>query len=163
MPVEFESLLIGEEYGRPELAKLWGYRDWHAIGRGIFTPSKEKKLVLFVTEEKQEALTQYRDHFDGDQLFMQGEKSHSSDHRLALSTNSGDEIHLFHRRIHHIDFTYLGLVQLVGHRIREDVPSEFVFRTSRSEAIASSALKSLGSLAQPWGVRCASFEASGPD
>lgn len=31
--VVMDSLLLGGTYDRPELAKLWGYQDWHAIGR----------------------------------------------------------------------------------------------------------------------------------
>lgn len=85
MPVLFDRLIFGEAYDRPELAELWGYEDWHAIGRGIVTPKGDNKVVLFVTKEKQDTLAQYQDHFDGDQLFMDGETNHANDNRLVAA------------------------------------------------------------------------------
>ncbi len=109
--VTFEAIDVGKEFDRPQLAQLWGYKDWHAIGRGIVTPSGQPVIVLFVTAEKQEHLPQYSDHFDGTTLAMDGEDSHQNDHRLAKATEAGDQIHLFFRKRHHQAFVYVGRVQ----------------------------------------------------
>lgn len=140
MPVAFDTLIPGEEYGRKELAALWGYQDWHAIGRGIVTPSGGDKVILFVTKEKQAALTQYQDHFVGDQLHMDGETNHANDQRLVDAAVKGEQIHLFYRDRHHQDFTYFGQVSLARSTINQGSPSQFVFDTKRTEALAASAL-----------------------
>lgn len=140
MPVTFDQLVLGEEYGRPELATLWGYATWNAISRGVITPAGDNKIVLFVTREKQEALTQYQDHFDGERLHWEGETNHANDDRVVNAAGAGDEIHLFFRERHHSDFTYFGPITLVEHSIHLDRPSQFVFDTRRSEAVANSAL-----------------------
>jgi len=136
MPVTFESVLQGEEYDRPTLASLWGYQSWNALGRGIVTPANEKTIVLFVTKEKQETLTQYEDHFDGDTLHMEGETNHSHDDRLVNAERIGDQIHLFYRERHHSSFTYFGEVWLVHSSIHQDKPCRFVFSTIRSTVLA---------------------------
>lgn len=141
MAVTWDALLIGETYGRPELAALWGYRDWHAIGRGIVTPANEKVVVLFVTEEKQDSQVQYRNHFDGDRLHMDGETNHANDMRLMNSQAAGDSVLLFHRSRHHCDFTFYGLASLLECQIHDDQPSKFLFQTERSLAIATSCLR----------------------
>jgi 5-methylcytosine-specific restriction protein A len=134
------GLIVGEQYERPELAEMWGYRDWHAIGRGIVTPRDKNKIILFVTKVKQETLTQYQDHFEGDCLHMEGERNHANDTRLVNAEESGDEIHLFYRERHHMRFTYYGLVALTEHTLRDDAPSSFVFEALRINATANSAL-----------------------
>src|SRR5215203_1400695 len=106
MPVSMDTLLPGEEYDRPYLARLWGYDSWTAIGRGIFTPANDNKIILFVTREKQRSLTQYRDYFDGDVLHIEGESGRTSDQRIIDSTTSGDKVFLFFRERHHRPFTY---------------------------------------------------------
>lgn len=140
MPVTFDCLVAGEEYGRPELATLWGYATWNAIARGVITPAGDNKIVLFVTREKQEALTQYQDHFAGDRLHWEGETNHANDNRVVSAAEAGDEIHLFYRERHHSGFTYFGQITLAEHTLNRDSPSQFVFDTRRTEAIAASAL-----------------------
>lgn len=68
MPVSLEKLKIGQEYERPYLADIWGYKGFQAISRGVVTPSGTKYIILFVTKQKQEALTQYNDYLDGELL-----------------------------------------------------------------------------------------------
>lgn len=128
MPISMSSLVVGRQYERPELAKLWGFASHHAISRGVVTQTGLPYIVLFVTHKKQKTLTQYRDFIDGDRLHWEGEQNHGSDDRIVRSKYSGDEIHLFYRDRHHSPFTYLGEVVLLGHEIREDGPSRFEFR-----------------------------------
>ena len=112
MPVSFKSLVVGNSYDRLFLSELWGYRGFQAIARGVVTPANSKIIVLFVTEEKQESLTQYRDFLEGNLLHWEGEERHSSDDRVINAAAAGDEIHLFYRKMHHSPFVYMGPVQL---------------------------------------------------
>jgi len=138
--IRLEHLIPGEIYERPYLAKLWSYRDWHAIGKGVITPANENKIILFITKEKQETLTQYRDYFDGNTLHAEGETDHSTDDRIINSESSNDEIYLFFREKHHTPFTYYGRVYLSDYEQNTDKPSHFTFKTSKSEVIAASSL-----------------------
>lgn len=60
MPVSFKALQTGQSYDRPKLARMWGYRSFNAISRGVVTPAQTKYIVLFATKEKQEAPIQRR-------------------------------------------------------------------------------------------------------
>lgn len=127
MPVSFENIVIGQTYDRPELADLWGYRGFQAIARGVVTPANTNLIILFVTEQKQDSLTQYNDFLDGSLLHWEGEKKHSSDLRVINASAAGDEIHLFHREIHHTPFTYKGKIELEQHVQLVSRPSQFIF------------------------------------
>ena len=128
MPVNFTSLKFGQTYERPFLAKLWGYQSFHALSKGVITPAGTKYIIFFVTKDKQQALTQYNDYIDGNMLFWEGEEKHSSDKRVIEANKNGDEIHLFYREVHHTSFVYFGKISLTDYQLRENAPSEFVFR-----------------------------------
>jgi len=123
--VSFESLIIGHTYDRPFLAKKWGYQTFNAISRGVFTPRDQRIIVFFITKEKQEALTQYVDHIDNDLLFWEGEIGHGNDDRII---SMHDEVHIFYRDRHHMDFTYKGRAILGNYRLYSDRPSRFNFQ-----------------------------------
>ena len=128
MQVNFKALEFGQSYERPFLAKLWGYQSFHAISKGVVTPANTKYIILFVTKDKQQALTQYNDYIDGNMLFWEGEEKHSSDKRVVEANKNGDEIHLFYRDTHHSPFVYFGRISLTDFQLSESAPSEFVFR-----------------------------------
>lgn len=128
MHISFEALTIGAEYERPQLAVLWGYKSHHAISRGVITPAGTQVVILFVTKEKQESFTQYRDYLEADILHWEGEKLHGSDDRIVNSEKNGDEVHLFFRERHHSSFVYFGRIHLLHHELRTDRPSHFSFR-----------------------------------
>jgi len=98
-----------------------------SFSRGVFTPSKQNLIILFVTKVKQECLTQYQDFIQDDLLFWEGEQGHGSDQRIAHASQNGEEIHLFYRGRHHSHFTYHGRIILVGWTPFRDKPSEFRF------------------------------------
>ena len=133
VPVRFENLQIGKAYDRPFLASLWGYKGFQAISRGVVTPSKTKYIILFVTENKQEAPTQYNDSLDGELLYWEGEERHSSDSRIINADTANDEIHLFYRDVHHSPFIYYGEIFLKKHKLRIVEPSQFVFNTNKKD------------------------------
>src|SRR4030042_1788007 len=122
--INFEALTIGYKYDRPFLAKLWGYKSFNAISRGVFSPQGLGVLIFFITKEKQEALTQYEDHIDSDVLFWEGEKGHGSDKRIV---EKKDQIHIFYRERHHSDFTYEGRAILRSYNLFSERPSKFSF------------------------------------
>lgn len=140
MHLNFENLNVGEPYDRPFLANLWGYKDWHAIGRGAVTPKNDKKIVFFVTKEKQDVLTQYMDNLEDDLLYMEGEKFHSSDNRIINSNESSDELYLFYREKHHAPFIYYGRIYLISYEKKISKPSKFVFSISKTDAISMRSL-----------------------
>ena len=140
MGVKFDELVEGNAYGRKYLAEYWGYKSFNAIGRGIVTPKDKKIIILFITKEKQASLEQYNDSFDGQNLLMDGETTHSNDQRLIDSLDN-DQVNLFYREVHHSDFIYCGEVYLVGFSINDDIPSRFAFSRSKEKAISSNALR----------------------
>lgn len=128
MPVSFENIQIGSEYTRPELAELWGYAGYEAISRGAVTPRKTLFIILFITREKQQFLTQYEDYLENGILEIEGETNHAADERIINATTTGDEIHLFYRDRHHMSFTYYGPIELLRYESYTDSPSRFTFR-----------------------------------
>lgn len=126
--ISFKSLVFGQCYERPFLAKLWGYQSFHALSKGVVTPTNTKFIILFVTKDKQQALPQYNDYIDGNLLFWEGEDKHSSDKRIANANINNDEIHLFYRHTHHTPFIYFGRITPTDYQFKKDVPSEFIFK-----------------------------------
>jgi putative restriction endonuclease len=128
MAFDPQALELGRLYSRTDLYPLWGYAGIEAISRGVITPRSGKFIILFVTRQKQQSLTQYHDFISEDYLHWEGEKGHGSDRRIASAAERGDEIHLFYRDIHHTPFRYHGQVLLLRFIAHRDRPSEFVFR-----------------------------------
>jgi hypothetical protein len=125
MPVQFDSIPKGSEWDRNELAKLWGYQSFHALARGVVTPAGQKHIVLFVTEQKQESLTQYDDRLVEKELHWEGEDGHQNDLRIAHAAENSDEIHVFYRERHHAPFRYLGEVRVKKATLLSNQPSQF--------------------------------------
>src|SRR5688572_23326444 len=101
--IDFSQILIGEEYSRQTLAKMWGYESIDAIRRGVITPQGRNLIVFFITKEKSRLMTKYEDHIDQDILFWEGENAHGSDKRILLKN---DFIHVFYRERERSDFMY---------------------------------------------------------
>jgi hypothetical protein len=125
--VIFDGIAVGTDWEREQLAARWGYRTFHALARGVFTPAGDNKIILFVTETKQQELTQYADQLRGKTLTWEGEAGHSNDLRIAQADQKGDEIHVFYRERHHIAFRYLGRVRMKEAKLLTDKPSQFIF------------------------------------
>jgi hypothetical protein len=85
-----EPLEIGKRYDRQVLARLWGLAGFEAISRGVYTPAGQKLIILFVTREKQDCLTQYRD-------FLQEERVLRSGHIKPWAKSSVQEARNFTR------------------------------------------------------------------
>jgi hypothetical protein len=132
--LNFSNIKIGKRYDRPWLASQWGFRGYEAISRGVFCPRGGGQIILFVTRIKQDSLEQYNDYISGEYLFWEGERGHGNDRRIADSTKSGEEIHLFYREIHHSSFEYKGLVTVAGVGFVPDRPTKFVFHLDHDQS-----------------------------
>jgi 5-methylcytosine-specific restriction protein A len=138
--VTVDSLVLGEAYDRPYLARLWGYEGPQAIARGVITPAGQRVIVLFVTKIKQSGYTQYENRFEGDVLHMEGERGDApTNARLKNASTAGDRIYLFYRERHHSDFIFYGEAS-IEHIAETPDRIHFSLRTQRSDAIASNAL-----------------------
>lgn len=124
MSISFAGIVRGSTYPQNKLADLWGYASYHAIARGVVTPNADNKVILFVTEEKQESLEQHVDRLDGTTLYWEGPNDHLGQQRMLNASKSGDEIHLFYRSRHHTDFTYMGQVTVSGYTAHSIRPSQ---------------------------------------
>lgn len=128
MAISFDKIKAGTAYSRKQLADIWGYSSYHAIARGVVTPRDDRKIVLFVTENKQASAEQYADRLRGGRLEWEGPTDHFAEDRMLNAASTGDEIHLFHREWHHMDFTYVGRLAVVESQLHADKPSRFTFR-----------------------------------
>lgn len=128
MSITFDTLQIGIQYDRPHLAKIWGYKDFHAIAKGAVTPKATPYIILFITSEKQDFQTQYEDRLENGVLEIEGETNHMADERMINASSVGDQIYLFYRDKHHMSFTYYGQIHLIYYERHTDSPSRFTFR-----------------------------------
>jgi hypothetical protein len=123
----FENLIIGKAYSRNFIAKKLGYKSFQAISRGVVTPRSINCIILFVTKDKQNSLTQYKDYIDSGYLYWEGEKKHINDKRIIKAWDNKEPIFLFYRHRHHMDFLYLGELKVYNFRLKKEKPSEFIF------------------------------------
>jgi hypothetical protein len=128
MSLDFAQIRSGESYSRQTLAQLWGYSSFHALARGVVTPRDDNKIVLFVTENKQDSAEQYSDKLHNGQLEWEGPTDHFAEERMLRASTSEDEIHLFHRDKHHSDFDYVGQIEVMHSTLNIGRPSKFTFR-----------------------------------
>ena len=94
----------------------------------VHIPNDEHTIILFVTEEKQESQEQYADRLTERVLKWEGPNDHFAEQRMLNAGTSGEEIHLFYRDRHHMDFTYLGRVAVTSHNLHGNRPSEFTLK-----------------------------------
>lgn len=127
MTVSFSQIPIGSTWSRPALADFWGYKAFQALARGVVTPAGDNKIILFVTEEKQGSATNYRDILREDILEWEGPNDHFAEKRMLVAKANGEEIHLFHRPRHHMDFEYRGELEILSTTIAAEAPSRFIF------------------------------------
>lgn len=123
---------MGSTWERTELADLWGYKSFHALARGVFTPRDDKKIILFVKQDKRIGDVPYDDALEGDVLHWHGETGHGSDDRIMHAAETGDAIHLFYKKTHREPFTYLGQAIVMEANIQAISPSRFLFKLLKS-------------------------------
>lgn len=129
----FNTLVKGHLYERPYLAEIWGYKGYQGISRGVITPKGENFIILFVTKNKQNSMTQYNDYIKDNILYWEGEEKHVNDERIINAKTIGNKIYLFFREIHHTPFVYFGEVFLIDYTIESNKSSSFKFALEDKE------------------------------
>ena len=132
MYVIFDNIQRGEEYSRTQLAEIWGYKSYHAIARGVVTPRDDNKIILFVTECNTESQHNYNNQLTGDNLAWEGPTDHYAERRMLDALETGDEIHIFHRKRYDADFTYLGQATVAASTLSASISSRFKLRIVRA-------------------------------
>lgn len=122
--LDFSCINLGDQFDRTTLAKVWKYKSEEAIQRGVVTPKGENQIIIFVTYEKKNFETAYKDYIDGNILHWEGEKKHRSDARIATAK---DKIYFFYRKEPRSKFEFKGLIKLRSYKLSEDKPSTFTF------------------------------------
>lgn len=126
--IEFKKLVVGKQYDRPELARIWGYRGHQALSRGVVTPIKSNIIILFVTKHKQLSLPQYSDYIIDDFLYWDTENKGGSNARIINAKTNGDKVYLFYRAKHHQSFIFKGFIEFVEILDDERLPHQFLFK-----------------------------------
>lgn len=125
---ELNKLEIFSKYTQKELAKLWGYKSYDAIRRGVVTPSGEDIIILFLTLGKGSETDANTNRIEGSELYMCGEEKHGHDKRINDNlTTPKDRIYLFMRDSDHSQYVYYGEITLIDSTINDTIPSLFKF------------------------------------
>lgn len=125
---ELNKLEIFSKYTQKELAKLWGYKSYDAIRRGVVTPSGEDIIILFLTLGKGSETDANTNRIEGSELYMCGEEKHGHDKRINDNlTTPKDKIYLFMRDSDHSQYVYYGEITLIDSTINDTIPSLFKF------------------------------------
>lgn len=91
-----ERLEVGHIYPREDLIELFSITD-ATINTGVFRPAGYRSVWLFVTRDKTNDRTQYRDFLDGDLLHWEGQTSGRTDSKIVDHEANGDELLVFYR------------------------------------------------------------------
>ncbi len=118
---------LWQDYSRKEIADVLGIQST-AMARGVFTPKGRDLIFLFVTRENQRSQIRYQNRVIDDVLVWEGERKHGNDRRIVEAAIKNDEILLFFRSRNHQRFVYFGQIHLFRHKLRNDRPSQFMFR-----------------------------------
>ena len=133
--LRMDNIHLGERYTANELAEIWGFKDHHAIIKGILTESDSNNIVLFVTKEKAKGATPYEDRMEDNILYMMGQNKHGTDNRIVRNIQHPvDNFYLFYRDIHHTPFIYYGECKLLSATLKSNSPSEFEFLIMEKDA-----------------------------
>jgi putative restriction endonuclease len=86
----------GAIYTRDELRKMFGIVD-ATLNTGVFRLKGAKSIWLFVTKNKTKDRTPYKDRFEGDLLYWQGQLAGRTDAAVIEHEAAGDELLVFYR------------------------------------------------------------------
>jgi putative restriction endonuclease len=137
---EFTSdrLTEGEIYPREALIEKFGIVD-STVNTGVFRLKGSRSVWLFVTRDKTNDRTQYKDNLEGDLLHWEGQTSGRTDAKIVEHEANGDELLVFYRdskRQHpKAGFRFEGQFRYLSHkpgnpsafllqRVREQIESE---------------------------------------
>lgn len=138
-----DSLEVGHVYTREYLAERFAITDM-TLYTGIFKPQGHRSIWLFVTEEKTDDMTDYRDRLDGDTLYWQGQKSGVKDRMIIEHLSDDREILVFYRpeksTYRGSGFRYEGKFEYLDHSSGDRAKKEPSSFTLRRVASLSSSL-----------------------
>lgn len=126
--IDCSSLIIGKEYTRQHLAKLWGYNGTQGLEKGIIPVANSNTIILFITKDKDKYSTQYTDILSESTLSIEGQERHGTDKHVI----DADTVYIFYRKAKKIKnvsvpFIYKGTAHLTEYTINTNGPSKFVF------------------------------------
>ncbi len=120
---------IGKVFTRDLLREMFEIKD-ATINTGVFRPQASNSIWLFITRDKQKDRTQYKDHFNGDLLFWQGQTKGRTDSAIIDHEAAGDELLVFYRdskRSHPgAGFLFEGQFRYLSHS--GESPTDFVLQ-----------------------------------
>jgi putative restriction endonuclease len=124
-----EHLQVGFIYSRQDLREKFETHD-ATIRNGVFRPKGHDSIWLFVTEDKSDDMTDYKDELSGDDLFIDGQSAGRTDKLLIEHAQNDQEVILFYRRSKrehdHSGFRFEGRFAYFDHRGTR--PAHFHFR-----------------------------------
>lgn len=128
-----ERLKVGSIYPREDLISFFSITD-ATINTGVFRPAGYRSIWLFVTRDKTNDRTQYRDFLEGDLLHWEGQTSGRTDSKIVSHEANGDELLVFYRdskRQHpKAGFKFEGQFRYLSHT--PGAPSRFLLQRTDS-------------------------------
>lgn len=122
-------LEVGKIYTRDDLRAAFEITD-ATLNTGVFQPSEQDSIWLFVTREKPADRTQYVNSFEGDLLHWQGQTAGRTDQKIIDHRSAGAELLVFYREKTRQypggGFRYEGPFHYVSHSGAK--PTSFVLR-----------------------------------
>lgn len=129
-----DRLTEGEIYPREELVEMFGIVD-STVNTGVFRPKGSRSIWLFVTRDKTNDRTQYKDNLEGDLLHWEGQTSGRTDPKIVEHEANGDELLVFYRdskRQHpKAGFRFEGQFRYLSHKPGK--PSAFLLQRFREQ------------------------------
>jgi hypothetical protein len=112
-----DSLTLFSTYSRKYLQELFNITDF-SINNGIFHPKDNSSIWIFVTRDKTNDRTNYKDDFDGQTLNFEGQLKGRTDKKIINHSSEGNEILLFYRErkdeYPNYAFKYFGRFQYIS-------------------------------------------------
>ena len=135
------DLIPQQVYTRQELREKFNIID-KTMDTGVFKPRGTRSIGLFVTEEKGQDQSQYKDRLDGDTLQWQGQMSGRTDKLIFTHQDEGNEVIVFYRKnkAEHpgAGFRYLGRFHYQSHYASH--PTSFVLVAEEDSTLIWQAL-----------------------
>ncbi len=126
----------GTVYPRGTLIETFSISD-ATVNTGVFRPAGTKSIWLFVTRDKTNDRTQYKDSLEGDLLHWEGQTAGRTDRMIVEHEQNDDELLLFYRaskRQHATaGFRFEGRFRYLAHQPGN--PSRFTLQRVGSEAL----------------------------
>ncbi len=105
--VRFDTMIVGSEWRRSQLAELWGYGSVQALRTQLIAPRGHDLLVLFITDTA-EPTGEPAGSPPADSVHWKAPIPRPTVHRLTRAQQAETPVHLFRRPQASTAFVYLG-------------------------------------------------------